>query len=245
MQTILTVVHLFLAIGLIALVLMQHGKGADAGAAFGSGSSGTVFGASGAGNFLSRSTAILATLFFVTSIALGYFSMQKDTGGADIMQGLQQKTKAIPGQKLDLPQVQLEPVAAGEAPKVQETTKPTDMPPIDMSEHKAETEAPAVSDIPQPKEPQASTNAKAASEADEAVEIPNREPASAPLEEAPKAEDNAAALSGSPAENQVETQAAPVEASENKPALQPEAATEPLSETQAPAADAATQLNKE
>jgi preprotein translocase subunit SecG len=75
MQTILTVVHVFLAIGVIGLILMQHGKGADAGAAFGSGSSGSVFGAQGAGNFLSRSTAILATLFFVTSIALGYFSM--------------------------------------------------------------------------------------------------------------------------------------------------------------------------
>ena len=64
MQTILVVAHLFLAIGLIGLVLMQHGKGADAGAAFGSGASGTVFGAKGAANFLSRSTAVLAALFF-------------------------------------------------------------------------------------------------------------------------------------------------------------------------------------
>mgnify|MGYP003572980289 CR=1 FL=1 len=70
MQTILTILHLFLALGLIGMVLMQHGKGADAGAAFGSGASGTVFGAQGAANFLSRSTAVLATLFFVTSLAL-------------------------------------------------------------------------------------------------------------------------------------------------------------------------------
>lgn len=76
MQTILVVAHLFLALGLIGLVLMQHGKGADAGAAFGAGSSGTVFGAAGAANFLSRATALLATLFFVTSLALGWFSMQ-------------------------------------------------------------------------------------------------------------------------------------------------------------------------
>ncbi|MCB1850423.1 MAG: preprotein translocase subunit SecG [Gammaproteobacteria bacterium] len=76
MQTILVVVHLFLAIGLIGLVLMQHGKGADAGAAFGSGASGTVFGASGAANFLSRTTAVLATLFFVTSLALAWYAMQ-------------------------------------------------------------------------------------------------------------------------------------------------------------------------
>lgn len=76
MQTILVVLHLFLALGLIGLVLMQHGKGADAGAAFGSGASGTVFGATGAANFLSRATALLATLFFVTSLTLAWFAMQ-------------------------------------------------------------------------------------------------------------------------------------------------------------------------
>ena len=76
MQTILVVFHLFLALGLIGLVLMQHGKGADAGAAFGSGASGTVFGASGAANFLSRATALLATLFFVTSLTLAWYAMQ-------------------------------------------------------------------------------------------------------------------------------------------------------------------------
>ena len=76
MQTILVVVHLLLALGLIGLVLMQHGKGADAGAAFGAGASGTVFGASGAANFLSRTTAVLAALFFITSLALAWFAMQ-------------------------------------------------------------------------------------------------------------------------------------------------------------------------
>jgi preprotein translocase subunit SecG len=76
METILTVIHLFLAIGLVGLVLMQHGKGADAGAAFGSGASATVFGSQGSANFLSRSTAILATLFFITSLWLAYYAMQ-------------------------------------------------------------------------------------------------------------------------------------------------------------------------
>lgn len=76
MQTILVVVHLLLAIGVVTLVLVQHGKGADAGAAFGSGASGTVFGARGSGSFLSRTTGILATLFFVTSMALAYYSSQ-------------------------------------------------------------------------------------------------------------------------------------------------------------------------
>ena len=76
MQTILIIFHLFLAIFLIGLVLMQHGKGADAGAAFGSGASGTVFGARGAANFLSRSTAVVAALFFLTSLVLAWFAMQ-------------------------------------------------------------------------------------------------------------------------------------------------------------------------
>jgi len=76
MQTVLNVLHLFLAIGLVGLVLIQHGKGADAGAAFGSGASATVFGARGSGNFLSRATAALATLFFLTSMALAYYASQ-------------------------------------------------------------------------------------------------------------------------------------------------------------------------
>lgn len=76
MESILVVVHLLLAIGLVGLVLIQHGKGADMGAAFGSGASATVFGSAGAGNFLSRATAVLAALFFVTSLVLAYFAMQ-------------------------------------------------------------------------------------------------------------------------------------------------------------------------
>jgi len=78
MQIALNVLHLFLALGLVGLVLIQHGKGADAGAAFGSGASATVFGARGSGSFLSRSTAVLATLFFLTSMALAYFASQVD-----------------------------------------------------------------------------------------------------------------------------------------------------------------------
>ncbi|PTU32058.1 preprotein translocase subunit SecG [Stenotrophobium rhamnosiphilum] len=72
MYTVLVIVQVVVAIGLIVLVLLQQGKGADAGAAFGSGSSGTVFGSRGAANFLSRSTAWLAAAFFGTSLALAY-----------------------------------------------------------------------------------------------------------------------------------------------------------------------------
>ena len=68
---IILIIHVLLALSLVALILMQHGKGADAGAAFGAGASGTVFGSSGAGNFMTKTTTILATIFFVLSIVLG------------------------------------------------------------------------------------------------------------------------------------------------------------------------------
>ena len=76
MQTVIVVFHIFIAIGLIGLILIQHGKGADAGAAFGSGASATVFGARGSASFLTRATAGLATLFFISSMTLGYFASQ-------------------------------------------------------------------------------------------------------------------------------------------------------------------------
>jgi len=72
MHTILVVVQVLAAVALIGLVLLQHGKGADAGAAFGSGASGTVFGARGSANFLSRATAICAAVFFLASLSLAY-----------------------------------------------------------------------------------------------------------------------------------------------------------------------------
>ncbi|MBI5330637.1 MAG: preprotein translocase subunit SecG [Betaproteobacteria bacterium] len=80
MEFIVWVVHLLVAATVVGLVLLQHGKGADMGAAFGSGSSGSLFGASGSANFLSRMTAALATLFFATSLGLTYFSSLKTTG---------------------------------------------------------------------------------------------------------------------------------------------------------------------
>jgi len=81
MQAALLVFQVLLAVSLIALVLVQHGKGADAGAAFGSGASATVFGAQGSANFLTRVTATLATLFFLTSMTLAYlYSSPQEAG---------------------------------------------------------------------------------------------------------------------------------------------------------------------
>jgi preprotein translocase subunit SecG len=72
LKTLIIVVQLLSALGVIGLVLLQHGKGADMGAAFGSGASGSLFGASGSANFLSRTTAVLATVFFISTLALTY-----------------------------------------------------------------------------------------------------------------------------------------------------------------------------
>ena len=72
-------VQMLTALGMIGLILVQHGKGADMGAAFGSGSSGSLFGASGSANFLSRTTGVLATVFFVATLALAYFGNARPT----------------------------------------------------------------------------------------------------------------------------------------------------------------------
>ena len=77
METLIWIVHIIVALGVIGLVLLQHGKGADMGAAFGSGSAGSLFGSTGSANFLSRSTAVLAALFFLTSLGLAYFGLQQ------------------------------------------------------------------------------------------------------------------------------------------------------------------------
>jgi len=81
MQTLVLVLHILAAIGIVVLVLLQHGKGADMGAAFGSGSAGSLFGSAGAANFLSRTTAILAAVFFLTSLGLTYFSSPSKSSG--------------------------------------------------------------------------------------------------------------------------------------------------------------------
>jgi preprotein translocase subunit SecG len=74
MENLVTVIHVLAAAGVIGLVLLQHGKGADMGAAFGSGASGSLFGVSGSSNFMSRATAICVAVFFTTSLTLAYMS---------------------------------------------------------------------------------------------------------------------------------------------------------------------------
>lgn len=93
---ILLIVQIIVALGVIGLVLVQHGKGADAGAAFGGGASGTVFGSRGAANFLSRSTAVLALVFFINSMALAWLvSNAGNDSGTSIVDTLPEKVEEV------------------------------------------------------------------------------------------------------------------------------------------------------
>jgi preprotein translocase subunit SecG len=83
--TLLLAVQMLAAVGMIGLILVQHGKGADMGAAFGSGSSGSLFGASGSANFLSRTTGILAAVFFVCTLALAYFNGARPVSSGSVL----------------------------------------------------------------------------------------------------------------------------------------------------------------
>ena len=102
---ILIVSHVLVALAIIGLVLLQHGKGADMGSGFGGGASGSLFGATGSANFLSRTTAVLATIFFILSLALAYVATKKpvDTGGGVMdavrRQQQQQQTKPPPAEE--------------------------------------------------------------------------------------------------------------------------------------------------
>ncbi|MDA0993590.1 MAG: preprotein translocase subunit SecG [Proteobacteria bacterium] len=88
MQTTFLIIHTLIALAIIGLVLIQRGKGADAGAAFGSGASGTVFGARGSTSFFSRATAVLATAFFATSLTLAYLSSQRTGAPASLLESI-------------------------------------------------------------------------------------------------------------------------------------------------------------
>jgi preprotein translocase subunit SecG len=98
METLVLVIHVLAALVLVGLVLLQHGKGADVGAAFGSGSAGSVFGSAGSANFLSRATAILATVFFVTSMGLTFFSTRKTEHKGVMATPPATQDKSLPGQ---------------------------------------------------------------------------------------------------------------------------------------------------
>ncbi len=118
MHTALLVLHILLAFALITLILLQQGKGADTGAAFGSGASNTVFGARGAGSFLSRSTAVLAIAFFSNSLVLANLAASQGRD-ASLMERVQQSSVVNEAADAELPSVPAEPAqAAGDMPDI-------------------------------------------------------------------------------------------------------------------------------
>jgi len=86
--------HVLIALAIIGLVLLQHGKGADMGSGFGGGSSGSLFGATGSANFLSRATAVLATIFFLTSLGLGYLATNKPRTSGGVLDAAKKELSA-------------------------------------------------------------------------------------------------------------------------------------------------------
>ncbi|KQP19842.1 preprotein translocase subunit SecG [Pseudorhodoferax sp. Leaf265] len=114
-------VQILSALGMIGLILIQHGKGADMGAAFGSGSAGSLFGASGSANFLSRTTAVLAVVFFVATLALAYFGNRQPTSAGSVLERAVQEAPApasqIPGSGVSAPAAPAVPASgAGQIP---------------------------------------------------------------------------------------------------------------------------------
>ena len=118
-QTLAVVFHVLLALGIVGLVLLQRGRGADAGAGFGAGASGTVFGARGSASFLSRMTAVLATLFFLTSLGLSYLFSR---GGTEAPASVMDRT---PAQEAPVDPTAIQAVPAPEpAPPASESAAP-------------------------------------------------------------------------------------------------------------------------
>lgn len=101
LHNVILIIHVLVAAGVIGLVLIQQGKGADAGAAFGGGASSTVFGSEGSGSFLTRATGILATIFFITSLTLAYLSTEKITPTSVV--------DTVKEQKVDVPAAETKP----------------------------------------------------------------------------------------------------------------------------------------
>ena len=97
LMNVILAVQLLSALAMIGLILVQHGKGADMGAAFGSGASGSLFGATGTANFLSRSTAVLATVFFVTALMLANFQSVSSKSAGSVMQSNVESAPGVSG----------------------------------------------------------------------------------------------------------------------------------------------------
>jgi len=120
--TVVIALHVLIALGIIGLVLLQHGKGADMGSGFGGGSSGSLFGATGSANFLSRATAVLATLFFATSLGLAYIATNKPKTGGGVLDAVKSQPVAPKAEEKAAEK------APADAPKAADGSKSKDVP---------------------------------------------------------------------------------------------------------------------
>ena len=120
MQKTVLIGHTLIAVLIIVLVLLQRGKGADAGAAFGAGASGTVFGSRGSSSFFSRATAILATAFFASSLTLAYLSSQRSAGPTSLLDDAVPVETAIEASPVDGDEQPAEATGAHELPSLDE-----------------------------------------------------------------------------------------------------------------------------
>jgi preprotein translocase subunit SecG len=136
--------HVLVAIAIVVLVLVQHGKGADMGAAFGTGSAGSLFGSSGAANFLSRSTAVCATLFFITSLGLTYYHAPRTDG---VTSGASKSVTSQPDAKQKA--ADAIPTSTTSSPPATNTAPPTPAVPASVDAAK-KSEVPTTSTAPAP-----------------------------------------------------------------------------------------------
>ncbi len=147
MDIVVHVVHILTAIGLIGLILIQHGKGADAGASFGGGASQSVFGSAGSANFLTRATAVLAALFFVTSLVLAWMARQEANGSNVYLPELEtieeQAEVPVSADQAEVPAVQSEvPEAAAATNSEKEVSE----------QQQADVESASPAEVPQPEQ---------------------------------------------------------------------------------------------
>jgi len=127
LTTVLIVLHILVALAIIGLVLLQHGKGADMGSGFGGGASGSLFGATGSANFLSRTTAVLAAVFFILSLALAYTATRKPAEeGGGVIDVIRQREQppAQPAKPAAAPETNSAPQSQPSAPAAPEKQVP-------------------------------------------------------------------------------------------------------------------------
>ena len=134
-EGLLLAAHVLVAVGICGFVLLQHGKGADMGAAFGSGASGSLFGAAGSANFLSRTTAILVAVFFVTSLGLTWYASSRVGTRPAAQQGVMER---LPSKATDIPA----------APGAPATATPSQTPPADAGKAAPAPEGSKAGEVP-------------------------------------------------------------------------------------------------